>query len=480
MSLQHSPASFPAPAPHADHTPWRRWCAGMALAFLGVSAAAPAETLRQGQFAAVLQEDKALLPGSIRWLPADVELLKPESGLNVSFTSFELRNKIYHEENRAIWGAREEPRFFTDVKVVGKAPRTDGDFSGIQVELESSYATYRRSLLFHRAEPRLRIEYAFAFTRDVVLHETGSLSIGFQFSEGFDQVAVPDGRAGPEAPPLAAATKGATHAVTLLDSGPKLLTHTAKKISLLMLSSHGGDGLATPPVRLLTLKKGQRLTLTSEWVLGAHDEPALPKRLLEARRNLPAACLPFLLVETARVLTRQGNLKEAEAALIQAGELSPEYAAPYGVLAALRRDHKLPGEGEAWVEAGYRMPYNYGYMLSGGGLCEGKNATEEQRRLHYFNLLIAVENNVFYPDYYLWAARGFLKMNMPAQACAMYRQALWAADFMPRAQVTRDKLKQEIQKQIGELETVMKTQTCTDLPALIPVRLPAGNRQAGP
>lgn len=440
---------------------------------LGGSTAGAAELVKAGQFEATLQEDNALLPGSIRWLKGDIELLKPEVGLNASFTSFEFRNKLYHEENRGIWAKKNEPRFITDAKVIGKESCEEGEYTGIRVNLESSYARYSRTLLFHRSEPRLRLVYAFECTRDVMVYETEHLRIGCQFDHGFDQVTVYDGRTEGDGTLTAGGVTGITHAVTLLEAGPKMLTHTAKKIGLLITHSASGQGLENPPPSMLLLRKGQTFSLATEWTLGVQDDPALLKQMADARTKLDPSHRAYLLVQDADILEQQGKLKETEAVLLQAAELRLDYATPFMRLAEVRRDHNLPGQPEAFVEGGYRMPYNFGYMLSGSRYADTPAATEEQQRLHMLNLLMAVENTAFYPDYYLWAARGFLKMNMVVQACAMYRQALWAADFMPRGEETRAKLKAQCQKKIVELETIMRNQICTNLPPLIPVRIRA-------
>ncbi|MCG3147126.1 MAG: hypothetical protein PCFJNLEI_00563 [Verrucomicrobiae bacterium] len=448
------------------------WIAIACLAF-GESASKAAELFKAGQFAVTLQEDNVLLPASIRWLKGDVELLKPEVGLNASFTSFEFRNKIYHEENRGIWAGKNEPRFITDAKVISKEACEEGEYTGVRVNLESSYARFSRTLLFHRTEPRLQIVYSFECTRDVMVYETEHLRIGFQFGPGFDQVTVCDGRGQGEGYLTATGVTGITHSATLLEAGPKLLTDTTKKICLLITTSASGPGLENPPPSMLLLKKGQKFSLTTECALGPQHAPALLQQMADARTKLDPTHRAYLLVENADILERQGKLKEAESVLLQAAELRLDYATPFMRLAEVRRDHNLPGQPEAFVEAGYRMPYNFGYMLSGSGYADAPAATEEQKRLHTLNLLMAVENTAFYPDYYLWAARGFLKMNMVVQACAMYRQALWAADFMPRGEETRAKFKTQCQKKIAELETIMRNQICTNLPPLIPVRIPA-------
>lgn len=436
------------------------------LSFLGLFLALPllaAETVKIGQFEAQLAEDNAWLPSSIRWVNGGVELLRPETGLNLSFTSFEKRNKFYREENQNIWKGKNEPRFVTDVKVLGKEPCSEDGFSGVQVNLESSYARAQRRLMFHTSESCLKITYSLEFTRDVILHETEMLGLGIQFHEDFDQISIPDGRAAGAAPLTATGRKNLSHSVALLHAGPRLLVNPSRKVSLLVLDSHTGEGLEQPPVNLLFLKKGRKLEFRVEMLLGPQDDPTVAEAFTQASAKIPAADKPFLLVADARILAQQGNFKDAEDALLEAGRLKADYAAPYGALAGMRRDHKLPGETEAWLEGGYRMPYNYGYMLSGGGY-SNPALTEEQRRQHIFNVLIAVENAVFYTDYYLWATRGFLKMDIPVQVCAMYRQALWAADFMPRREEVRQKLREECQKKISELEGVLKNHIYTNLP----------------
>lgn len=429
-----------------------------------------AETLKVGQFEAQLAEENAWLPSSIRWVKGGVELLHPEAGLNLSFTSFENRTKIYREENRNAWKGKAEPRFLTDAKALGKEPCAEGAYSGVRVRVESSYAIHERRLLFHASEPRLKVVYALEFTRDAVLHEASMLGVGLRLADGFDRLTVPDAReAG--APPISAPTgKGPSLSAGFQHAGPRLFANAAAKAALLVLEAHSGAGLERPPANLLALKKGQKVEFTVEARVGPEGDPALADAFREAAAKAPAADRPFALVADAQALERLGRLPEAEAALREAARLAPDLATPWAALAALCRDHKLPGEAEAWLEAGYRMPYNYGYMLSGSGLFADPRLTEEQRRQHLFNLLIAVENTAFYPDYYLWAARGFLKMEMKAQACAMYRQALWAADRMPRPEEFREKLREECRKKIAELEASLG-QTCTNLPPLLPVRL---------
>jgi len=436
---------------------------------------AAVEKLAIGQFEATLQDDNVWLPDSIRWLKQDLEIFKPRLGFNCAFISFEWRGKRYHDENHLIWGDRSKSMplyFLTDARVVGKKPCSTGEYAGVEVDLESSYARYQRRLLFHQTEPRFKMEYALEFTRDVIIHETDNLGIGLNFQEGFDQVTVYDGRSPVPALMNAAGFKGPSFSMNLLHAGPRLLTHTGKKTSLLVLDSHTGAGLENPPVALLFLPKGRKLTFSIEMILGPQDDAALMQQMADAFKAMPASHRPFLLMENAALLAHQGKIKETEEALLQSAALNTGYARPYGILAGLRRDHKLPGQGDAWREAGYRMPYNNGYILSGSGLWNDKDISEEQRRLHMFNVLIAIENNVYGPDYYLWLARAFSDMNMPIQSLAMHRQALWAVDSMLRGEDVKAKIRQDIRAKIAGLEALVKVQVCTNLPPLIPVRVP--------
>jgi len=445
----------------------------LAVAIFAGSAAFGAQPiLDHGQFTLKLQSDNALLPASLVWKPKRVELLAPRTGLNLAFVSFERRTKIYHDENRHVWGDRSEPRFVTDARNASVKPVQRKSWAGLRVEYDSSYARIARTILVHDKDPHVRIEYDLTMTRDVVLHETHNLGVSVSLGPGFHTVSVCDARSAKPALLTQGKIRQAAYATSLLHPGAKLFTHSAKGVSVVVDGDHGASVLANPPARLVTLPKGRRVVFVTHMGLGLKENHAMTSRLFEAHRALTQARKPFALVQTARVLAGLGKVKEAEEALLLAAKLAPDYAVPYSRLAALRRDKKLSRHGQtlAWVEAGYRNPYNYGYMLSGSGLHRLKGLTEAQRRMHIFNVLIAVENTVFYADYYIWAARGFLEMKMYAQACAMYRQALWAIDHTPRPEKHKEKYRKRFRKKIAELESKMLGKTNTQLPPLIPVR----------
>ena len=436
-----------------------------------LAAAQQQEGLAHGQFSMRMQADNVFLPDSIRWTRGDVELIRPQTGLDHGFTSFEFRNKIYRNENRHTWGGREEPRFLTDAMFRQKREAKRDGWAGVEVEYDSSYAKVRRTILFHDAEPRLRIEYAFEMTRDVVIHETHMFAVRIAFAEGFTARAVPDARAEDAAILLAAeGLKGNSVSISPLHPGPIVVTDPEKKVSVLVIGSHSGDVPQDAPVQRLKVAKGHTLTLAAELTCGAAGDEALLAEMRTAHEAMPVASRAYLLLENAAILRHQGRLDEAEAALLESARLSPEFAEPYAELAALRRDHKRPGELEAWAEGGWRMPYNYGYILSASGIVNDQRLTEAERRLAMFNMLIAVENTVFYPDYYIWAARGFEARGMVAQACAMYRQALWAVDHMPRPDAFKERLREQFRKKIADFEAQMLHQTLTDLPEVIPTR----------
>jgi len=442
------------------------------LILAAATARAAEETFQHGVFVMRLQPDNLFLPDSIRWGKDDVELLKPKVGLNHSFTSFEFRTKIYRDENKHIWGGRQSPRFVTDATFVKKEVVRRPGWAGVQVDYRSSYAEVRRTVLFHDTEPRLRIEYAFAMTREVVIHEPDMFGVAIAFDAAFAERSALDGRA--EALPLL--TAGGFQAPrlwrTLLYPGPVLLRDPKRGVGLLVTDGRAADAAAAPdvPGRLVRLPKGGRLTLVTEIRVTRETPAALVERMRAEQKRLGAAALPYLLVEDAGLLRKLNRLEEAEKALLRAAERKKDWAHPYSLLAGLRRDTKQGDRTLAWCEAGWRMPFNYGYILSGSGIVNDPRLTEAQRRLALFNLLIAVENTVFYPDYYSWAARGFEARKMWAQACAIYRQALWAVDRMPRPQAYREKIRRRFREKIADLEAKMIGNTLTELPPLIPTR----------
>jgi hypothetical protein len=443
----------------------------LALAIAGLAPAA--ETYTHGQFALAWTPGQAALPSSIQWQPHQLELLAPKAGLNLSFTSFEFHSKYYREESAQVWQGQQDPRFVTDVLGAATVVEVAADgFAGLAASYTSSYALVTRQLLFHDREARLRIVYTLHPTREIVVHEADNLAAHLQLGPAFTglsriDIRAADGplltRTGPQ--PVAAAA-------SVLLAGPSLAVGQDGKLGALLLPGCDGDVPAPPPVRLLTLKQGTTLTLTLDVLLASGDLAPLQQELRRLAAAQPAWQRPFALVEVARLLDAQNLPQEAEAALLEAARLNDQYAVPFALLAALRRDRKLPGESTAWVEGGWRNPYNYGYSLSATGYGATAGLTEAQRRLHTFNLLIAVENCQFYPDYYVWAARDFEARHMYAQACAMYRQGLWAIDHMPRADAFKEKTRQRFQAKLAELEQKLLTQSATDLPEQLPLRLP--------
>lgn len=426
--------------------------------------------LETPQFAMTLQEGNVFLPSALRWKPQNIELLAPQNGLGHEFVSFENRSKIYHFENQGAYPNQTDPRFANDAKVLGEAQMvTRVGEKGVSVTLQLPYAIAKRTIWLGEDAPRISIEYAFEFTRDVVLHETQHFNVGVHFNEKFDTQVVADVRRQPLEPLRASGWKSADYAASLLNSGPKLFVDAQHNTAILASALIEGAP-PQPPVKLFKIGKGQKLLFRLDLQLGPANDATLSKMLLEKQTALPEYDRPFALLETAHLLEANGHLKEAEAALLLSAKLNLDYAAPFGALAGLRRDHKLPGQAQAWAEGAYRNPYNYGYMLSASRLHQDEKLTEEEKRLHLFNILIAVENAPFYPDYYSWAARGFEEMGMFAQAAAIYRQALWALGNAPYSAEKKEKTTKQFEKKLADLETKMLGQTATDLPDLIPVR----------
>jgi hypothetical protein len=441
-----------------------------ALALTVVSGMAQAQdnVFKHGQFEMTMQADNVWLPDTIRWADKDTQLIKPKVGLSLAFTSFEFRNKIYHDENSAVWAGKIDPRFMTDAKLAERKNVEREGFAGIQVEFDSSYSKTRRTVLLHDTDPRIVIEYALEMTRDVVVHESADLAAGIRFGDAFDRMSVCDIRGAQPEVITGTGAKGLSRSASPLVPGPVVVAN-AQDVGILVQSSCSGDVPNPIPARMLTFKKGQKLVLQLDLTLGAAQ--ALAEKMMAIQKDMPEFRKPFHLMTVATVLQQRKNLKDAEEALLLAARLNQDYAQPYGVLAGLRRDANLPGQTDAWVEGAYRAPYNYGYILSGGGFFKEKDLTEAQRRLFAMDILIAMENTVFYPNYYVWGARPFEDMKMWAQACAMYRQGLWAVDHMSWSEATKEKTRTDFKKKIAELETKMLGQTMTDMPPMIPIRV---------
>lgn len=449
---------------------------GFVLAIsLALAAALQAEEVKVGAFTATLDKENLLLPSSLRWSRGgEAELLDGLCGLNHTYTSFELRNKFYYEENRNIWAGKNEPRFVTDGRLLENQACEEGDYQGRRTLFENAYARVERRLLFHKTGSAIRIEYRFETTREMMVHEPEMFAVALSFASGFTVKSVPDVRAVGAAPLTGEGATPAAYALSFLAAGPALIRNAERKIDLVASGSLSGDLPEPMPVRQCRFKKGQKFSFTIDLECFAGEPDKAAAAFAGKCKLLKPEQTPWILVQDARVLLDQKKAQEAEAALLKAAELHREYATPYGALAALRRDTKVAGalsEGEAWTEGAYRQPYNYGYILSGSGFYADPRLTVEQKRLAIFNILMAVENTAFYPDYYIWAARPFEDMKMVVQACAMYRQALWALDRMPRPEDYKKKQRAVFEKKIVELEKKMVEELSAEIPELTPIRV---------
>lgn len=430
--------------------------------------------VKVGAFTAALDQNNLLLPSSIRWSGGGgTELLDPAIGLNHTFTSFEFRNKFYHDENTNAWPGKSEPRFITDGLVLESAACEEGDYQGQRTLVSNTYARVERRLLFHKTAAAMRIVYRFEITREMMVHEPEMFAVVLRLAPGFTTWSVPDVRTAGAAPITADNVKQAEYALSFLAYGPALFHDPTNKVDLVASGALAGDLPDPMPARLVRLKKGQAFTFTLDLACFAGEPDKASAAFAEKCALLKPEQTPWVLVQDARALLDQKKVPEAEAALLKAAELNKEYATPYGNLAALRRDTKTTGdlnETEGWTEGAYRQPYNFGYILSGGRFHADPRLTVEQKRLAIFNMLMAVENTAFYPDYYVWAARPFEEMGMHVQACAMYRQALWALDRMPRPEEFKNKQRALFEKKIADLEKKMVEELSPDIAELTPVR----------
>lgn len=455
--------------------------AGVIAAALVLPAAQPARgaVVENGQFRLVTDAGNADLPEAIEWKGRP--LLDPAVGLGWSFTSFECRSKLYLHENQRLWAAADEPRYVTDVgPLTDEVLHADG-FTTSRATYASSFATVDRRIMLHDTEPRLRIEYAFRTSRETVFHETDmfGVTVGFAPQLGVQSVAdvrqQPPTRLAGEARGRDGKPAGATYELSLLESGPMMAASADESTTLVVTGRVSGDLPSPVPAKPLVVPEGTRIVFAIDVRIAADAADA--ERAWEAAvRALTPAHEPYALVRVGDLLAGQGRIAEAEAAYLRAAELDRDYVTPFGRLAGSRRDNpKVPGtitQLDAWIEGAYRQPFNYGYILSGSGITGDKRLTEEQRRLAIFNMLIAVENTQFSPDFYAWAARPFEALGMYAQACAIYRQALWAGDHMPRSEERKAKHRDLCRRKIAELEQKMLGRTITELPPLIPIRIP--------
>jgi hypothetical protein len=243
--------------------------------------------------------------------------------------------------------------------------------------------------------------------------------------------------------------------MSFLNPGPAIATDPAKKLSVLVSGKLSGDLPRPLPSRLLRLNTGQRFGFVIEMECFAEGDAQLGAAMAAKCKAITEAEKPYALTEVGRLLAHQNKAEEAEAAYLRASALDKGYPAAFVCIADLRGvDKKVEGvlsEGEAYAEAAFRMPYNYGFVLR-AYVPKGKHLTPEEQRLWTMNRLMAIENTLFYPDYYLWVARDFDGVKAYAQECAMYRQALWAVGRAPYAEKSKETLRKSFAQKIEELE----------------------------
>lgn len=448
-----------------------RLSACMLTVFL-MSAASAAElrTQRIGAFELSLDPDDAWLPRGIAVEVGggSVALLDAKLGLNFTFTDFRLRNKFYREESRGAWPGKDEPRFVTEPRDLSEPKAIE---RGVEVSYRTSFAAITRRIVAAADGVALRIEYEVTPAKDLLVHEPGMFGFGLKVDAGFTGREMVDARTDTPAWMGVDDTKLLDCDATAHHGGPVLFTHAGSGVKLLIEPHIPADATT----RMWTIPAGKTVTFAADLTVFKADDPQLPARTDAALKQVDGERRPFALTGLARMLMASKKLKDAEQALLLAARLDEEFATPYTLLAQMRNGHhdatQIDGGmtfGQAWVEAAYRMPYNYGYILSGSSFPSDKRLTEPQRRQAIFNLLIAVENTTFYPDYYIWVARHFEAMKMYSQAAAMHRQALWALTYLPRPEKYKQDQKQKLEKKLAELEAKLLTEE-TVLPELIRV-----------
>ena len=435
--------------------------------------AAAQETFTSGDMKMTLDPENVWLPSSVQW--KGVEILDPKMGVNHFFTSFEFRNKYYRVENKNAWAGQKDPRFATDAGPVTTERIAGENMAGLAARYENSYARIERAMTVSGGDKgnAFRVYYAITAKRDIVIHETEMFGASVLLNAAFTSRNVYDAREA-EGGLLTVEGKGASEVTAdILSESCASFVAPESKTGVVATATGTWSGGAAGPT-MAVIKTGQKIELLLVLQCLDAESPRLTKDVLTLGKATPPERRAYALVRTARALMQLKKPDEAEKALLKAAELNREYATPYAMLAAIRRDFKTTGtlnQTEAWVEGAYRSPYNYGYILSGSGFWKEKGLTEEQRRLAVFNMLAAVENTQFYADYYIWAARPFEEMKMYAQACAMYRQALWAVDRMPRAEEHKEKCRKQFREKIAELEKKLTEENYTAMPPMVPVRV---------
>lgn len=453
----------------------------LALSLLAIcGAATAADSATYGMFTLTTDPSNAYLPSSLRLTAVpEIEFLHPKLGLNLGFRTYEFRSKFYLEENRYFWENLEDPRFVSDVPQTIAAPvaATEGDFSGESVSYASSYAQIERSLLFHKAQAMMRIVYNITANRDIMIHMPCMFKVGLRFDEAFSQSEILDER-NPTGPPLAFA--GNKVDLALLNMGPVAIGNQDGTLSLLVSHTVSGD-LSTPlPFRLIKVKNGQRIVVTVEIECFRGERERVLKKMRALHAGLdPAAQACRLYATGYHVLYREKKEAEGEALLLQAAAAAPEWYLPYMMIAEYCPQQKNKGvvrgttRGQNYYEAAFRMPWHCGTIMRGSDYLTDARLSETQQRLLLFNLMCSMENILFYPDSYAQLARPFEKRKMYAQACAIYRQALWAVDYFPVKEETRAKTRAGFLEKINALEKKLLTDITADPSRPIAVR-PAG------
>lgn len=455
----------------------KRIALALSLLMVGGAAATAVAGGTYGMFVLKTDPANAYLPSSLRLneLP-EVELLHPKRGLNLCFTDFEFRNKFYREENRYVWEGKADPRFVTDVPdaMASPVPTTAGDYVGESVSYDCSYAQVKRSLLFHATAPVMRIVYGITANRDIVIHMPCMFNISLQLGETLNRSEILDER-NPADVPLA--FDGSKTSRTLLNMGPVAISDKEGKLSVLVSHTVTGDLPAPLPFRMIDVKKGQQIVLTLEIECFRDDHEGMLKKMSALHSAMDTATVPCRLYATGHhLLFREKHEAEGEALLLQAAQTAPEWYLPYMMIAEYRLQNNINGlvrgttKGQNYYEAAFRMPWNYGVILRGGDYLGDERLSEAQQRLLLFNLMCALENTLFYPNYYANLAGPFERRKMYAQACAIYRQALWAVDYYPMPEAKREKTRAGFRKKIAALEEKLITTITAAPPAPIAVR----------
>ena len=450
------------------------------LALLLCSALHADETSRTyGRFLLKTDTDNLWLPSSLQLKDVPgIELLNPKIGLNLSFTDFEFRNKFYREENKYIWEKQTDPRFVVDVKPGATPPseeKSDG-FIGESVSYESSFAKVKRSILFHPSELKMRIAYRVEATRELLIHMPDMFAVALQMGNSFTVKEILDER-NPTSEPLATSGKALNDTRTLFNMGPTAFTDKDSGLSILVSHAVSGDIPALVPSRMIRLAAGKILVIAVDLDCFVKNREGLLSDMRSKRDTMDPDSAAYRLFATGyHVLYNQKKEHEGEALLNKVAAMKPEWYMPHMMIAEYRLQNNIDGlvldstRGQNYHESAFRMPWNYGIILRGTDYLTDKRLTEEQQRLLLFNLLCAMENTLFYPEYYVHVAKPFEERKMFAQACAIYRQALWAVARYPVTEQKREKFREQFKKKIAQLEEILVSEITANPPQPIPVR----------